>query len=270
MNNNSKLYPMKVFYPYGGKHFMLFWEELDEGKNIILSKSKSGIDDCIKYLAEKGATIIQFSEIDIVAPSEELCLKVVKLRERYDIKIFYNNLVSKLLSSGITPGDKSISDLFDKCPSYDDGQPYYCNCNRLKCYCGFLLKGMSLKGFYNKYNNKFQHMFYHEPRENKNGKYSEAINKTSKNISFVTSFSGCNINHANFDKLTINDTWAFSPVLFYFDLISNLDFSEYQSVINSKVSERRENFENRIELEKIKYKEESNKELQFILDQLKL
>jgi len=52
-NETEQTHPLKVYYPYGGKHFMLRWEEHSVGQQLVLAKSKNAIFNTAKSIIKK-------------------------------------------------------------------------------------------------------------------------------------------------------------------------------------------------------------------------
>lgn len=77
---------LKVYYPYGGKHFILRWHSHNEGNHLIIAKSKDAAEHTFSLVLKEHSdvTVKDFLQINIVAPTDEQC----KLHEARCIEMY--------------------------------------------------------------------------------------------------------------------------------------------------------------------------------------
>jgi hypothetical protein len=84
-------YDLKVYYPFGGPHYLIRWYEHDEGHHIILCRNKTSVEAAILPVNRKFGPVKckEYMKVDIVAPSEEIISAYAKKQFENEVGLFW-------------------------------------------------------------------------------------------------------------------------------------------------------------------------------------
>jgi hypothetical protein len=110
---------VRVFYPGGGRRFMLHWWTYDERGHLVLAPTESGLQAVAARVFQKhpDAEIKAFAEIDIVGPSAHHCALAELHDARDRIATFHHELVWRLREA-VTAG-RDLPAPFAVCTNYE-------------------------------------------------------------------------------------------------------------------------------------------------------
>ena len=110
---------MKVFYPGGGRRFLLHWWTYDERGHLVLAPTEPGLQAVATRVFQKhpDAEIKAFAEIEIVGPSARLCALSELHDARDRIATFHHELVWRLREA-VTAG-RDLPAPFAVCTNYE-------------------------------------------------------------------------------------------------------------------------------------------------------
>lgn len=235
---------IKVYYPHGGKHFLLHWWSYNERGNIILNTNESSL----QFVAEKvfqehtDAEIKAYWEIDIVAPSEQMQQAAAKEKHRDEINLFHTILIAQLRD--LLEAKETLPSLFQVCTSYEveeeDNEPsewgrerhYGCkNCSETIC-CSLSKEELHAK-YYQAWREKFPTHFssYINPKS----VVSRAdLAKDGEELFYADTSSfghhGQGVELKQFDP----EYPCYTDNLFWFRKVKELDHSSFSSALEKK------------------------------------
>lgn len=145
---------LKVYYPYGGEHFILRWHSHNEGHNLIIARSQASAEKLFQSALQEhnDATAKEFLKINIVAPTDEIRQEYAATKLEHEIGCFWGGYVWKTRDYKEQYG--TIPAKLKECQSYSpdqegaeeksDEQHYYC----LNCFEGFSPVSGTLESVY--------------------------------------------------------------------------------------------------------------------------
>lgn len=141
---------LKVYYPLGGKHYLLRWYSHNEGHNIILARNRNSTLEAFSSTVLKrkdfDIEVKELLHINIVAPPEEVCKQHAEYLLADDVESFWRTYSSSISLFKKKTG--SFPKNIKPCPYLllADGDEAHYNCP--KCFYGISpIKG-SLKDIY--------------------------------------------------------------------------------------------------------------------------
>ena len=145
------LHPLKVQYPYGGKHFVMQWRTRSDGSHVVVAKSLRALEHVAKVIIKKYALIRDFTiqkvlEVNMVSPPGALCLNAVRLQRTLDEEEFLRNALIDVHYAILEEGHQ-LPEPFVYCACPQVSEYGYCNeCDGLK-----VLSTMTATEFYGQY-----------------------------------------------------------------------------------------------------------------------
>lgn len=134
-------HPLKVYYPFAGPHYILLWKTHNEGQNVIVSKTFSGLlsvwNSIVKKYFTTGydcAQLLSAIKINLVAPPEKLCQEAKIRKHKINAENFHKNVIFELSDllfdyknvSGWQDEFPIASNLFSFCQGHSDGKNCIC------------------------------------------------------------------------------------------------------------------------------------------------
>jgi hypothetical protein len=244
---------IKVFYPHGGKHFLLHWSSYDERGNVILAKTERGVQEVAVRLFQQHwhAEIQSFWEIDIVAPSSQMQQQAEEADLQKEISYLHFEIVDRLRD--LLEAGETLPAIFQTCTSYElekqdeehiDKNDEYCSKRHYCCKnCHSTIKSsLSKEELFHKYHQAWREQFpedtYDDPKlvESK----AEPAQEDGKELFYADTSSfgdhGQGVELKQFDP----ENPVFNNNLFWFYKIKELDHSSLSSLLEQKRNLRKE------------------------------
>lgn len=110
---------LKVYYPHGGKHFLLHWWTYNDRGHIVLAKTEDHVLDIAIRVFEKhpDAEIRDYMEVEIVAPPTLYSTQAEALALRDRIDNFHSEVFYRLRE--VVEAKKTIPPQFEVCTIYE-------------------------------------------------------------------------------------------------------------------------------------------------------
>lgn len=242
-------HPCKVYYPYGGHHYLVQWWTHNLQSMMILSRSKSALDQTVQkaihHFGEKDEIQIREGiEIDIVGPSENLIKKSTERARKQEIHNFVINVLCQVSSE--LRLNRALPPIFSQCSARNHD---YCGDD--VCILGLSLN-ISKEDLYDKYHTAWNETVGLRPYVCKKEQYSRARQASNEERIWFASNKGFSSGVEVFQVEV--DCEPTSPVNFYFVKLNELDITEYQKQVSSleeekkkKREQQRERFQKRAE-----------------------
>lgn len=108
---------MKVFYPLGGRKFLLRWRTHNEGSHLIVADSEKAALVAFDRIFEKhpGLDVLDFLEVEVVAPPAEITKKAAEMDLQARIRDFKFTLCQHLKKA--SKAGKKLPAGFSLCPN---------------------------------------------------------------------------------------------------------------------------------------------------------
>ena len=252
--------PLKVYYPYGGKHFIAIWWTHNEQNQFVVSKTKSGMDAVLNSIINKfvgsnytndSVEVRKSFEIEIVAPPLELCEKAAKIFREKEVSDFFREVCYSF--SELKEHKLNLPSTFEYCNKYeekypskpqgkesDDPKHYDC----LNCYNKIKLATLSMEAFHEKYHeswssadfNRSQYVSKKDPLL----LTSRAELASSEKILWAATPNFGH--HASGTSMDVVEDDRLRDVLFYFHIVQELSVDHYEIFLkNRKLKQQEEN-----------------------------
>ncbi len=238
-------HPLKVYYPYGGKHIITLWWTHNEQNHIAIARSQSAMDIMIRRFMDKyeDCTVKESYEVEIVAPSVKLCIVATDNKLQQEIDNF-SNVVAETMFQVWKSGYK-LPSLFSLCTKWeykypdstyqsseeDDVEHFCCkNCHRR-----IRLTSLTPDQLYNIYHDRWAET---DSRKSFNDKslYSNA-EPAGDDEEIWGAYP--DFGHHNYgitlSEVRIDNT---EPILFYFRKLNTLSILEYQKLQEEKKKQK--------------------------------
>lgn len=155
-------HPLKVYYPFGGKHIITLWWTHNEQNQIAISPNQNSMESMLHCFLDKyeDCDIKESYEVEIVAPSKSLCDRAEANKLQENIKLFFE-MVARQIGEAYKAKYK-IPPIFTKCSKWesdyeDNGQTEKDDLSHYSCRnCTERIALSSLT------KEEFYHLFYDE------------------------------------------------------------------------------------------------------------
>lgn len=272
-------HPLKVYYPYGGRHFVLRWHTHNTQHSIIIVRNPIQLSQILNRILDKNLDIEirEGYEVNIVAPPVSLCENAMVLANRELVTEFTREVCCYMKYNVLDKGRK-MPPLFLHCDSWAPKKHYYIDSNGTEiehiedtsenddpkhydcanCELRVKLSGITTDKFYDLYHDIWhEHLALSALRmENGNQKpypkaqYSQAlIAPSEEGLMFASPEFGNHRQGVYFDKVARNT----HEVLFYFYPLSKIDTTKFVDFVN-QMNEEAKRFskeKSRIQKEKL-------------------
>lgn len=239
-------HPLKVYYPFGGKHIITIWWTRNEQNHVAIARNLSAMDFMLNCFIDKYPDCIvkESYEVEMVSPSEKLCNGAAYLKYKEDVDIFFDQFAYSMheaLEEGY-----SLPSIFNVCTNwicaYDDSslsesqdkEHRYCKNCHYKITLSFLTKEQFYESYYSKW------IVACPPRviRDKNAGYSLAEPAKDDEVIWgaYTNFGHHNTG-VTISKVIQSNTEA---ILFYFRKLNYLSILGYQKLQKEKEKQRSE------------------------------
>ncbi len=110
---------LKVYYPLGGRTFLLHWYTNHDRGHVVLSRTEKGLRATADRVFEENpdAEIKDLLEIDVVGPSKKLIKRAEKAAADTAIREFYEEVTYRLIEA-VKAGHK-LPAPFEPCSKYE-------------------------------------------------------------------------------------------------------------------------------------------------------
>lgn len=273
---------LKVYYPHGGPHFLLYWWTYNERGHVILSRTEGGIEPAIMRVSKEhtDAEIRAFMEIDIVAPSKAQCELAAAFALKDRIAAFHHEVIWRLRE--VIKSKKPLPSQFVLCTKYETDEDdavnkdewanethYSCK----NCYETIRLVDMTKEELYAKYHEAWEKLFplkrYVDPKR----VLSRATPaKDDEELYFADAVfghhcSGIELNPVD-RTISLADYWPAhltSHLLFLFRKTRDLDAKKFQSILERQ-QRAREDFRKQTEKARVaRQKKEERAQIEAVL-----
>lgn len=111
--------PLKVYYPFGGIHYMLRWHTHRAQHKIILTCSREALTLVAHrvFKEEVDAKICEIQKIDIVAPSDVMCARALVAQHEQAVKDFHDAVCFR--AQMLHQSRERLPELFRLCMKYN-------------------------------------------------------------------------------------------------------------------------------------------------------
>jgi hypothetical protein len=250
---------IKVFYPHGGKHFLLHWSSYDERGHVILARTEKGIQQVADRLFQKhwDAEIKGYWEIDIVSPSEKMQQEDKEANYQSEIYDLYYEIIERMRD--LVEAGKTLPSIFSICTSYEleeedkgvvDEEDEWASQRHYLCKnCSSTIKSsLSKEELYAKYHQAWREQFPIEQYIDPKLVISRATPvKDGEELFYadISSFGhhGQGVELQKFDP----ESPSYKDNLFWFHQVRELDHSSFSAVLLQKQKARKEEQEKRWE-----------------------
>lgn len=268
-------HPLKVFYPYGGRHFIAVWWTHDEQNQIVVAKSLNALDKTLNIAIENNSDIElkEMWEVEIVAPPDKLCQIAKAEARKIEVNDFFRSIVGYL--NELLENEIPIPEMFKVCDRWEnddlsmkeENDEHHWNCKN--CVEKFSLKSLTLDEFYDKYNSNWNAM--HNVPKYAESKALYGLAGTANENDELWCAEPQFGHHCNGTSLSIvsqdpEDYINTSSVLFYFHKIKEVDCSKYNQTIDEIKNKIKEKELLRREQYGKNFQKEKEKRFQKILD----
>lgn len=281
-------HPLKVYYPFGGRHFILRWYNYNRQHSIILARSVEQIQLILSTILDKNFDILikEGYEINIVAPPISLCEKATILANRELVNQFMRE-VCFFMKNNVMDKNQQMPSLFMPCNSWSPKKYFYTDDNGSEveyisnnyeeddpdhydcANCELCVKviGITPDELYDEYHDSWNKTYDTiNPRtiiSNNNQKiypkamYSKALTALSEeDLMFANTDFGPHRNGVCLDKVCPKNI---DDILFYFYPVSEIDTTKFVDMAAQAYSEeKKRSSENKFSLQKEKQKKEQN------------
>jgi len=110
---------LKVYYPLGGRTFLLHWYTYSDRGHVVLSRTEAGLRAVAErvFMENPDAEIKELCEIDVVAPSKHLIRLAEKNAANTAVQEFYEEVMYRL-HEAVKAGRK-LPAPFEPCTTYE-------------------------------------------------------------------------------------------------------------------------------------------------------
>lgn len=237
-------HPLKVYYPFGGKHIITIWWTRNEQNHIAIARNLSAMDFMLNCFMDKypDCTVKESYEVEMVAPSDKLCSMATSLKYMEDVRGFFEEFTHTMYEAW--KEGYILPSIFNICNNwscvYDDSslseskdkEHIHCkNCNRK-----ITLNSITKEQFYEYYYSKWISLFSPRAFRDKNATYSLAEQaKDDEVIWGAYTNDGYHNSGVTISKVFQSNTEA---ILFYFRKLNNLSTLGYQKLQKEKEKQR--------------------------------
>ncbi len=273
MNEDS----IHVYYPYGGRRFLLHWWTYDERGHIILTTTKKQISEVAKRVFTKhpDTEIKGYYEVDIVAPSKRLQTLSAEQTLRNKISSFHHEIVVYMLN--IVNAGKELPLPFASCTKYDCtdttadetewARSSHYNCRN--CHDTIMLIGMTPDDLYVNYHTDWLVAHPNHPEHNRRNN----TNSIPSRAEVADDYESLWYARADFGHhalgITINEVNIFEQdnysclndsMIFFFRRIRDLDPSQLQETLDATKA-RAKNIQSQLERMRVEKREREKRDL---------
>lgn len=251
---------LKVYYPYGGRHFLLHWWTYNERGHIVLAKTEDHVLDIAIRVFEKhpDAEIKSYLEAEIVGPSKLYGTQAEAFALRDRIENFRVEILCGL--HNVLEAGKSLPPQFEACETYEPEdeqerdewvQRTHYSCKN--CFEKIKMPGMTKEQLYEKYSEAWRKAFPRDRYVDQGLVLSQAeVAKDDEELYFAnTAFghhsSGIELNkidHEKIDpKIDYRPSYLSGNAIFFFRKIRDVDSKGLQELLDQQkkmVEERKE------------------------------
>lgn len=220
--------PLKVYYPFGGKRFLLNWWTYKSRGHLFIANNEEQMKQMFSHLKFGDDTrVLAIQEVEIVAPSRSMSYEAALRDYEQEVENFYVGIsyeLRKLVSWKIL-----LPKMFKEC-RHDGDDKYDCDTCQGSC---VKLVGMTTEELYLAYVNAWEEQFG-KPKvwEDKNLAPSQAVPADDSEVDKLHMASGNYGHHRDAIHLApMSEGYSRRDALFYYRLIRELDQSEYDQRI---------------------------------------
>jgi uncharacterized protein YqcC (DUF446 family) len=239
---------IKVYYPHGGKHFLLHWSSYDERGNVILARTEKGVQQVADQLFQEhwDAEIQGYWEIDIVAPSDKMQQEAKEADHQSAVYYLHFEIIDRMRD--LVEAGKTLPSPFSVCTSYeleeeDDERDEWGAARHYGCKnCHSTIKSsLSKEELHAKYNRAWRKQFPNEPYIDPKLVVSRAKPVLDGKKLFYadpSSFGdhGQGVVLQEFDP----ENPCYKDNLFWFHQVRELDHSSFSAVLTQKQQDQKE------------------------------
>lgn len=280
-------HPLKVYYPYAGKHWILHWSTHQEQGHLALASSMESIlylaySIINHYHSHESFEIKSLSRIEMVSPSSQMCRLAAEDQHREDVNSFVRDVCFKLKEATDGkeiqfPSEFMTCDQFefeidvDYQPSSDDLK-YHHACSN--CFATIRLKNLSPEEFYQKYYHLWEKEFpsttFPRAPGSPTAKYSQAPAAEDDEViwqafpDFGHHCGGAVLQKVDYSD--IPECRSFPIVLFYYRPLGELDISALQNHLEQVRTAYKQKQAEKKQINKQLHVSDNEKRIQKILD----
>lgn len=255
----------KVYYPHGGKMFMLIWWTHDKQNQMLLAKNEKAISATVlNHITENlDAKLNGYYEIEIVAPSEKLSNLHALRKHKDNVANFASNVAARLLEC--IEFNKEIPKQFELCQDYDPDHydleqqeelksdewskknHYLC----MNCHNAIRIAG-SDEEFYDRYKPAWNTIFPPYLGKDKPVDSAACRARDNETIWYAVTDHGIVLREIDMSSIKLEDDCLIHRPLFFYRLLNTLSVLNLQNILHQVKNTNKE-------LKNLAYKEEQNK-----------
>lgn len=243
--------PLKVYYPLGGKHFLLNWyTDYDRG-HVLLARSEAAIKNAFdRHVLDEVPEVKAYCEIEIVAPSKKMCREAAERAYHADVDNFMNQVTWRLREvlkkhgalPFFAPCNKFESETSHLHGDGDDAhedreldEHYDCK----NCTEGIRLVGLTKEEFFDRHAERWV-LEMDDFRGYEDPKRLVSLAEQAGDDEVLYMALGDYGHHQNGIYLSTEPGWRREDVLFYYRLVRDLDKSSYVAQVDALIEKRRQ------------------------------
>lgn len=259
--------PLKVYYPLGGRHFLLNWyTDYDRG-HVLLARSEAAIKSMFeRHVLDEVPDIKAYCEIEIVAPSEKLCREAAEEAYRVDVENFLRQVTWRLQEvlkkhgalPFFAPCDKFESEDGDRDDDRKDREldaHYDCK----NCTEGIRLK-ITKEELFERFSERWVQVMG-DFRVHEDPKRLVSLAKQADDDEMLYMALGDYGHHQNGIYLSTEPGWRREDVLFYYRLVRDLDKEPFVVKVEALNEERQQKEKKKLEEHHEEASNESDQEV---------
>jgi len=235
---------LKVYYPLGGRTFLLHWYTDSDRGHVVLSRTEKGLRAAADRIFEENpdAEIKELCEIDVVGPSKKLIKLAEKVAADEAVREFYEEIMYRLLEAA--KAGRELPAPFELCAAYEpdeeeDIEPndwaieshYMCK----HCKAGIKLIGTTPSALYERYHGPWV-LKHPRPHHEERGRMpSRAEPWDDKSILWYASADfGHHAKGVTLNEVNLEDADGYKPgyfsdrLMFFFVMVCALDPQPFQ------------------------------------------
>ena len=248
-----KNHPLRVYNPGSGIRYLLQWWTHNEQNHVIVAESEKALYPVFKHVCDRysDARVNKVLEVELVAPSNQMCQKALEARKANEINSFCNEVMHRIKE--LMEGGYPLPPQFKRCgnwiPDYlEEGEEIpipdsYCtewhpNCRN--CNTGFILVGHTPESLYDNYSEAWRSIHPIKTHEDKKLVCSLARQANDGEDIWIASASfGHHSPGVGLVQLNSID-FVYEDALFYFCLRREIDKSPWEKMIVEANKARKE------------------------------
>jgi hypothetical protein len=238
----------KVYYPFGGRHFLLNWRtDYDQG-HLLVARTEAQIEKMFVHILDEVSVIQAYCEVEIVAPSPLMCRTAALAAHQQLVENFMNAITWRL--RGALRAGGSLPAIFALCDTFVDKDDPERPCNLgntdhygcANCYEGVRFIGITKEALYELCGERWQHETGNDLADPIDRRLRVSCARQAENDEVLLTAVGDYGPHQQGVYLG-DPRFGNEPVLFFFKHIRDLDRDPYIARVEALRREHQKAYE---------------------------